>query len=109
MIGKLGALMAKRGERVGRDESEARASKRDESEAGVSEIMIEHCRLFEARNKERGVVGEGSFWPMRKHLVSYVSGFKGAAKMRVKLCQANSTEEVEEIMKSSWSEDGLGE
>ncbi|PIR99085.1 hypothetical protein COT87_01330 [Candidatus Collierbacteria bacterium CG10_big_fil_rev_8_21_14_0_10_44_9] len=36
--------------------------------------------------------------PVRKHLAWYCKGFPGAGEMRVKLVQANSVAEVEEIV-----------
>ena len=94
----------------------------------VGEIMIEHSRLFmeevrgrrlgaeneleggiegKAKNGAEGRVGDGGdkrgreeklFWPMRKHLAAYASGFSGAAKVRVALCQTSSVEEVERVV-----------
>lgn len=59
-------------------------------------VMVEHAELFEEvfGSRKRFVV-------MRKHLLAYSSGFSGAKELRIKLMQANSAEEVKQIVASS--------
>lgn len=58
-------------------------------------LAIEHSQLFEQfyAGHERF-----NFFPMRKHLGWYVRGMEGAAELRSKLFQANSSEEVRGIL-----------
>lgn len=73
-----------------------------ETEDGIDQeldyikIMLEHARLYE----EIYAGGEKySFLPMRKHLAWYVRGVPEASKIRMALCQTNSSEEVEKVLK----------
>lgn len=55
-------------------------------------VMVEHTKLFE---KELGV--HKNFAIMKKHYKAYVNGFDGAKELRVKLMEAESAEEIENI------------
>jgi nifR3 family TIM-barrel protein len=55
-------------------------------------VMIEHTKLFE---KELGPYK--NFAIMKKHYKAYVNGFDGAKELRVKLMEAETASEVEEI------------
>ncbi|MBU0975797.1 MAG: tRNA-dihydrouridine synthase family protein [Patescibacteria group bacterium] len=56
------------------------------SEAG--KIVLEHAKLYVEYK------GEKRFYEMRKHLMSYFSGFEGAKKMRVKMSKVNGLKDV---------------
>ncbi len=62
-------------------------------------VAIEHCKLFEQNYQKRE---KYCFVPMRKHLAAYMSNFEGAREMRVKLMQANCSNEVEEILSENF-------
>jgi tRNA-dihydrouridine synthase len=68
------------------------------------QIMLEHSRLFwdlfdsTQKNKELFNGHTKNFAVMRKHFKAYVSGFKGATALRVKLMQANNPDEVKAII-----------
>lgn len=69
---------------------------RGEEEISIEQKLswaIEHARKYEE-------IFPDSFMPMRKHLAWYCSGFPGAVELRMKLMQANSAGEVEEIIGS---------
>jgi nifR3 family TIM-barrel protein len=56
-------------------------------------IMLEHAMLFEKKFS-----GIKSFEIMKKHFKAYVSGFEGAAELRLKLMQVHSAGEVQDIV-----------
>ena len=56
--------------------------------------MVEHAKKYEE------VLERGRFFPMRKHLAWYARGFEGAKKLRMKLIQCESAEEVERLVTS---------
>ncbi|MFH1012580.1 MAG: tRNA-dihydrouridine synthase [Candidatus Peregrinibacteria bacterium] len=58
----------------------------------AAKLAVEHCKLFEKIYPER------KFFVMRKHLSWYMKGFDGARELRVKLMQANSSQEVKTIL-----------
>lgn len=58
-------------------------------------VMLEHSRLYE---ELYGAGEKYNFLPMRKHLAWYVRGVTGASKIRMALCQANSSADVEMIL-----------
>ncbi len=54
-------------------------------------VMLEHTKLFEE------LLGDiKNFAVMKKHYKAYVNGFDGAKELRVKLMEADTSEEVEE-------------
>ena len=56
-------------------------------------VMLEHARLYEE------ILGDTKpFAIMKKHFRAYVSGWKGSKELRMKLMDANNTDEVEEIL-----------
>lgn len=57
---------------------------------------IEHCKVHENLNGPE----PKQFAPMKKHLGWYCKGFDGAKELRMELMKANSTKEVENIIKS---------
>lgn len=59
------------------------------------DVMIEHTHLFEEL-----LGGVKNFAIMKKHYKAYVTGFIGAKELRVKLMEANTANEVEEIVKA---------
>jgi len=55
-------------------------------------VIADHCYHFEK-------IGDTThFAPMRKHLVRYCMGFRGAAELRSQMCRANSSHEVVQCM-----------
>jgi len=64
------------------------------------EVMLEHTKLFE---KLLGGDNEEAknFSIMKKHYKAYVSGWDGAKELRMKLMEANNSEELEEILKEN--------
>ncbi len=65
-------------------------------------ILVEHTKLFE---KMLGV--HKNFAIMKKHYKAYVNGFDGAKELRVKLMEAENTEQVENIV-SAWGGSAFG-
>jgi tRNA-dihydrouridine synthase len=58
------------------------------------QVLIEHTKLFEE------LLGDiKSFAIMKKNFKAYVEGFPGAKELRIRLKDANSASEVEEIIK----------
>lgn len=73
-------------------------------------ILVEHTKLFEELlmypAKAGGSAnpnGGKSFSVMKKHFKSYVSGFDGAVELRTKLMEASNANEVEAIIKTSYT------
>lgn len=59
----------------------------------VLEVMVEHTKLFEE------YLGDvKNFAVMKKHYKAYVNGWDGAKELRMKLMEANSSNEVESIV-----------
>ena len=56
-------------------------------------MMLEHTKLF-----EQMLGGHKNFAIMKKHYKAYVNGFDGAKELRVKLMDAESAQEVENIV-----------
>ena len=56
------------------------------------ETTLEHAQYYQK------IVGTEHFTPVRKHLAWYCRGFNNASDIRLKLIQANSAEEVQEII-----------
>ena len=87
-----------------RDKEKVRALARGEISSGDPgsavrleerlEILLEHSRYFEK------VKGVDRFSAMRKHFGWYVKGIPHAAELRGKMFQANSTREIEEILRA---------
>lgn len=61
-------------------------------------VLIEHTKLFEK------IAPHKNFSIMKKHYKAYVSGWNGAKELRMKLMEAKSASEVEEIIKIAWNE-----
>ncbi len=59
-------------------------------------VLLEHARLFDELIRP-----QKSFAVMRKHFGSYVSGFGGAKELRMKLMEANSSIELEKIVRKA--------
>ena len=55
-------------------------------------VAIEHSELYEQ------ILGLNYFVPMRKHLAWYIRGFDNASELRKKLMQANSSQDVKDIL-----------
>jgi nifR3 family TIM-barrel protein len=60
------------------------------------QVMIEHTKLFEEL-----FTGLKSFDIMKKHYKAYVTGFNGAAELRIKLFAAKNAAVVEQIIKDA--------
>ncbi|MBN2015391.1 tRNA-dihydrouridine synthase [Candidatus Dojkabacteria bacterium] len=58
----------------------------------IRKIALEHAELY-AKYK-----GEEKFYEMRKHLMSYFRGFRGAKKLREKVCTVSSLKELRSII-----------
>jgi tRNA-dihydrouridine synthase B len=60
-------------------------------------VAIEHAEFYEKcfKDEERY-----NFLPMRKHLGWYISNFPGAADLRIKIMQTNSSEEVKNLLQT---------
>ena len=58
-------------------------------------VLVEHCKLFEEL-----LGGVKNFAIMKKHFKAYVNGFDSSAELRGKLMEANSSQEVEDIVVS---------
>ncbi len=59
-----------------------------------SRVITEHCRYFEKDgNRAR-------FVAMRKHLVRYCTGFRGAAELRSQMGRVNDSREVIQVLKN---------
>lgn len=56
-------------------------------------VMIEHTRLF-----EQILGGHKNFALMKKHYKAYVNGFDGAKELRVRLMEAENSQEIESIV-----------
>ena len=56
-------------------------------------VLVEHTKLFESL-----LSGYKNFATMKKHFKAYVSGFNGAADLRVRLMETNNADEVETII-----------
>ena len=56
-------------------------------------VLVEHAKLFEEL-----LGGNKSFAIMKKHFKAYAEGFVGAKELRMKLMEADSLEEAEEII-----------
>lgn len=56
------------------------------------EVMVEHSKLFEE------LLPHKSFAIMKKHFKAYVTGFDGAAELRVELMNTENAREVESIV-----------
>ncbi len=70
----------------------------DENKDSVSKemklkVLVEHTKLFEE------IAPHKNFLIMKKHYKAYVNGWDGAKELRIKLMQAGSASEVEEIIK----------
>jgi len=57
-------------------------------------VLVEHTKLFEKLLKKNK-----NFAVMKKHFKAYVNGFLNAKELRVKLMEADSSKEVEKIVK----------
>jgi tRNA-dihydrouridine synthase len=55
-------------------------------------VLVEHTKTFEE------ILSFKNFSVMKKHYKAYVNGFHGAAQLRAKLMESNSSEEVEAIV-----------
>jgi len=60
-------------------------------------VMVEHSKLFEE------LLPHKSFAVMKKHYKAYVNGFDGASELRAKLMEAESSKDVENIVKDHLS------
>lgn len=61
-------------------------------------VALEHAQLFERLNKTEFTNDPYPFLNMRKHLGWYVKGFENATAVRAKLFQANTADDVENIL-----------
>lgn len=59
----------------------------------IFKIAIEHAEMEQAEKGKRGIV------EFRKHLVWYMQGINGAAKLRERLVKANSLADIKKILK----------
>jgi nifR3 family TIM-barrel protein len=55
-------------------------------------VLLEHCRMYEK------TCGHKSFALMKKHFKAYVTGFKGAKELRIKLFECDTVDEIEKIL-----------
>jgi len=64
--------------------------------------LVEHAKIYESfhRNKK-------NFHDLRKFYSSYISSFKGAKRLRMKMMTAENSEEVEKIAAHFFREDGV--
>ncbi len=60
-------------------------------------VMVEHAELYESIFTG---INSKSFLLMRKHILAYISGFKGAKELRLRLQSVESASEVKEIVSS---------
>lgn len=60
----------------------------------VCEMILRHAKMLTDEKGEYTAVRE-----MRQHVAWYSAGFKGAASLRRKVCEAGSMEEFEELLK----------
>ncbi len=59
------------------------------------EVMVEHAYKYEELMKANYNDEKFQFFPMRKHLASYIKGFEGSASLRRNLMTAENAEQVE--------------
>ncbi|MEK7669575.1 MAG: tRNA-dihydrouridine synthase [Patescibacteria group bacterium] len=65
----------------------------------ILEILVEHTKLFEDLVLPKPPIGQGkNFAVMKKHFKAYVNGFNGSKELRIKLMNAENTNEVERIV-----------
>jgi len=62
------------------------------------EAMIEHTKLFEEKFSHLKIGGK-RFEVMKKHYKSYVNGFDGAKELRMKLMEAETAAQVEQMVR----------
>ncbi len=62
------------------------------------QVMVEHAYKYQELMGNDYGKEDYQFFPMRKHLVSYVKGFEGSAGLRKQLVTATSAEEVDDIV-----------
>ena len=60
----------------------------------VCEMILRHAKMLTEEKGEYTAVRE-----MRQHVAWYSAGFKGAASLRRKVCEAGSMKEFEELLK----------
>ena len=60
----------------------------------VSEMILRHAKMLTEEKGEYTAVRE-----MRQHVAWYSAGFKGAASLRRRICEAGSMKEFEELLK----------
>lgn len=58
-------------------------------------VLVEHCHLFEK------LVSHKKFHIMKKHFKAYVEGFPGAKELRMKLMEAETADQVKNIIAQS--------
>lgn len=63
----------------------------------MAQVALEHAQIFEEIYSQEE---QYKFWPMRKHLASYIKGFPDASRIRAELVQTNSSAEVAKILKA---------
>jgi tRNA-dihydrouridine synthase len=66
-----------------------------ETPIGLAErfrVIADHCEFFEKTG------GMANFAAMRKHLVRYCMGFRGAAELRSQMCRVNNSRDVAQIL-----------
>ncbi len=61
------------------------------------EAMIEHTKLFEQRFAHLSIGGK-AFEVMKKHYKAYVNGFDGAKELRIELMEAETAQQVEDLV-----------
>lgn len=71
-------------------------------------VALEHTRLFEslygpAKNGERWLK---DFANMKKHFKAYVNGFDGAKELRIKMMEAETVVEIEQLVKDFLKQNG---
>lgn len=68
------------------------------------QVCLEHTKLFEKLYGEGAASDGGRLKPfdvMKKHYKAYVNGFDGAKELRMKMMEAKSISEIEEIVKAT--------
>jgi tRNA-dihydrouridine synthase len=71
-------------------------SRSDLGKAGIKEklrVLVEHTKLFEK------LLPHKNFSVMKKHYKAYVTGWKRAKELRIKLINVKNAKEVEKIVK----------
>ena len=65
--------------------------------AEVTEMMLRHARMQIAFKGEYTAIRE-----MRKHAAWYTAGYKNSSKLRAKVCEVETYEELEKLFQEAW-------